>query len=59
VRLVLGRHDPFLPAQRLIEALTRFGGPTAATVVDAAGHLVPDEASHEVLRAVQAAALRA
>jgi pimeloyl-ACP methyl ester carboxylesterase len=59
VRLVLGRHDPFLPAQRLTEALTRFGGPTAATVVDAAGHLVPDEAPHEVLRAVQAAALRA
>lgn len=56
VRLVTGRHDPFLPAQRLTEALTRLGGPTAATVVDTAGHLVMEEAPHEVLRAVQVAA---
>jgi pimeloyl-ACP methyl ester carboxylesterase len=56
VRLVAGRHDPFLPAQRLTTALTRFGGPTAATVVETAGHLVPEEAPQEVLRAVQVAA---
>jgi pimeloyl-ACP methyl ester carboxylesterase len=56
VRLVAGRHDPFLPAQRLTESLTRFGGPTAATVVETAGHLVPEEAPQEVLRAVQVAA---
>jgi pimeloyl-ACP methyl ester carboxylesterase len=56
VRLVAGRHDPFLPAQRLMEVLKRFGGPTAATVVETAGHLVPEEAPHEVLNTVQAVA---
>jgi pimeloyl-ACP methyl ester carboxylesterase len=55
VWLVTGRHDPFLSAQRLAETLTRIGGPTAATVVETAGHLMPEEAPHEVLRAVQAA----
>jgi pimeloyl-ACP methyl ester carboxylesterase len=58
VWLVAGRHDPFLPPQRLTDALTRLGGPTAAVVVDKAGHLVPEEAPHEVLRAVQVAAER-
>ncbi len=56
VRLVTGRHDPFFPARRLTEALTKLGGPTAATVVDTAGHLLMEEAPHEVLRAVQVAA---
>ena len=55
VWLVAGRHDPFLPAQRLTDALTRFGGPTSAIVVDNAGHLVPEEAPHEVVRAVKVA----
>ncbi|MGH2932608.1 MAG: alpha/beta fold hydrolase [Gaiellaceae bacterium] len=58
VWLVAGRHDPFLPAQRLTDALTRFGGPTAAVVVDTAGHLVPEEAPHEVVRAVEGAGER-
>jgi pimeloyl-ACP methyl ester carboxylesterase len=58
VWLVAGRHDPFLPAQRLTDALPRFGGPTAAIVMDKAGHLVPEEAPHEVLGAVQVAAER-
>jgi pimeloyl-ACP methyl ester carboxylesterase len=53
VRLVAGGHDPFLPAPRLTQALMRLGGPTSATVVERAGHLVPEEAPHEVLRAVQ------
>lgn len=56
VQLVAGRHDPFFPARRLSEALTKLGGPTAATVVDTAGHLVMEEAPHEVLRAVELAA---
>lgn len=58
VRLVAGRHDPFLPAQRLMNVVKRFDGPTAATVVEKAGHLVPEEAPQEVLRAVQAVARR-
>ena len=56
VWLVTGRHDRFLPAQRLVEASTRLGGSTAAKVVETAGHLLPDDAPHEVLRAVQIAA---
>jgi pimeloyl-ACP methyl ester carboxylesterase len=56
VWLVAGRHDRFLPAGRLVEALTRLDGPTTPTVVEKAGHLLPDEAPHEVLRAVQVAA---
>lgn len=58
VWLVAGRHDPFLPAQRLTDALTRFGGPTAAVVVDTAGHLVLEEAPHEVVHAVEVGAER-
>jgi pimeloyl-ACP methyl ester carboxylesterase len=56
VHLLAGRHDPFLPAEGLIEVLTRLGGPTATTVVETAGHLVPEEAPYEVLRAVQVVA---
>jgi pimeloyl-ACP methyl ester carboxylesterase len=56
VWLVAGCHDRFLPARGLVEALTRLGGPTAAKVVETAGHLLPEEAPHEVLRAVEAAA---
>lgn len=59
VWLVAGRHDRFLPAGRLVEALTRLGGPTTPTVVETAGHLLPDEAPHEVLRAVEVAAREA
>jgi pimeloyl-ACP methyl ester carboxylesterase len=58
VWLVAGRHDPFLPAQRLTDALTRLGGPTGAVVVDTAGHLVPEEAPNEVVRAVEVAGER-
>ena len=58
VWLVAGRHDPFLPVQRLTDALTRCGGPTAVVVVDTAGHLVPEEAPHEVVRAVEVAGER-
>ena len=36
VRLVAGRHDPFLPAQRLMNVVKRFDGPTAGTVVEKA-----------------------
>ena len=55
VWLVAGRHDRFLPAGHLVEALTRLGGPSTPAVVESAGHLLPDEAPHEVLHAVQAA----
>ena len=58
VWLVAGRHDPFLPVQRLTDALTRCGGPTAVVVVDTAGHLVPEEAPYEVVRAVEVAGER-
>lgn len=55
VWLVAGRHDRFLPTRGLVKALTRLGGSTEAKVVETAGHLLPEEAPHEVLRAVQAA----
>jgi pimeloyl-ACP methyl ester carboxylesterase len=51
-----GPPRPVFPARRLTEALTKLGGPTATTVVDTAGHLLMEEAPHEVLRAVQVAA---
>jgi pimeloyl-ACP methyl ester carboxylesterase len=56
VWLVAGRHDRFLPARGLVESLAQLGGSTAAMVVETAGHLLPEEAPHEVLRAVQVAA---
>jgi pimeloyl-ACP methyl ester carboxylesterase len=53
VRLVTGRHDPFLPAGRLADALRSIGGRTTATTVSTAGHLLPEETPHEVLTAIR------
>ena len=47
VSLVTGRRDPFLPANRLAQAIRGIAGPVTVNIVDVAGHLLADEAPRE------------
>lgn len=55
VWLLTGRHDPFLSPQRLLDTVTTIAGPTEASVVLDAGHLLPEETPDRVAVAIRQA----